>query len=173
MDLRALIVAGLALAFVAAAPAMAMEIESASISDGVFSKESGCADLGGRGLSPQIAVTDVPEGTEYLAIVLDDPDAKPLDGKTWVHWNVVNIPGDHTRIAAGERPRGDVLPNSDEDESYGGLCPEDGRHTYRLAVFALEDIVDAQDFDELTVEDFRDEFDDIILDEAMVRAAYP
>lgn len=171
MDLRALAIAGLSLAL--AAPAAAMEIESASIVGGSFSKESGCADHGGTDVSPQISVTGVPEDTEFLAIVLDDPGAKALDGKTWVHWNVVNIPGDHDKIAAGEKPRGDVLPNSDEEEAYSGMCPEDGRHAYRLVVFALEEIIDAQDFDELTVEDFRDEFDDIILDEAMVRAGYP
>ncbi|MDA0704991.1 MAG: YbhB/YbcL family Raf kinase inhibitor-like protein [Proteobacteria bacterium] len=162
-----------ALSSALAASALAMDIESASVTDGVFAKESGCADKGGSDRSPQITVTGVPDGTQYLAIVLDDPDAKPLDGKTWVHWNVVNIPGDHTRIAAGEGPRGDVLENSDEKKGFGGLCPEDGRHTYRLAVFALGDIVDAGDFEELTVEGFRDEFDDIILDEAMLRAAFP
>jgi Raf kinase inhibitor-like YbhB/YbcL family protein len=159
--------------FVLTGSVSAMEIQSASIADGVFVKAAGCADHGGGSVSPQVTVKDLPEGTRYLAVVLDDPDAKPLDGKTWVHWNVVNIPGDHTAIAAGEGPRGDVLENSDEKKVYGGLCPEDGRHTYRLAVFALGDIVDAQDFADLTVEEFRDEFGDIIRGEAMLRAAFP
>lgn len=162
-----------AASFALTASVSAMEIQSASIDEGVFVKAAGCADHGGGSVSPQVTIQDVPEGTRYLAVVLDDPDAKPLDGKTWVHWNVVNIPGDHTQIAAGEGPRGDVLENSDEKNAFGGLCPEDGRHTYRLAVFALGDIVDAQDFEELTVEKFRDEFDDIILDEAMLRAVFP
>ena len=35
---------------------------------------------------PHLAVFGVPEGTRFLALIMDDPDAMGAVGKVWVHW---------------------------------------------------------------------------------------
>ena len=39
-----------------------------------------------------IAVSDVPAGTETLAIAFIDYDAIPVGGFPWIHWTVANLP---------------------------------------------------------------------------------
>jgi Raf kinase inhibitor-like YbhB/YbcL family protein len=43
----------------------------------------------GEDISPQLDIAQIPEGTESLALIVDDPDA-PMG--TWVHWVVYDIP---------------------------------------------------------------------------------
>jgi hypothetical protein len=48
----------------------------------------------GRDISPVLAWSGLPEGTQSLALIVDDPDAPdPATPKmTWVHWVLYNIP---------------------------------------------------------------------------------
>ena len=39
-----------------------------------------------------LAWRGAPAGTKSFALVMDDPDARPVVGYTWVHWVVYNIP---------------------------------------------------------------------------------
>jgi len=153
--------------------ATAMDVSSASIQNGVLDKINACEDLGGEDVSPQISISNPPQGTTHFSIVFDDPDAKALDGKTWVHWNVVNIKASNTDFKAGKTPPGVVLENDNEDDAYGGMCPTDGRHTYRLTVFALKSPIDEDGPSALTVESFLDEYEDQVLAVGQVKGAFP
>ena len=176
MRLRPLL---LSAAFTVALPfatAQALELSSTSIEDGELNVVHACVDHDGEDQRPQLTITDAPNGTSHYAVIMDDPDAMAIDGVTWVHWAVVNIPVDHTVLDSGAPPPGVELSNSDGVAGYGGMCPEDGTHTYRLAVFALSAPIDT-DTDRppegLSLEDFRDAYGHLILDEAIIEGAFP
>ena len=52
----------------------------------------------------------IPEGTKSLSIIMDDPDAVPVGGKIFVHWNVFNIPVNGTTYSLdlGAKPIGTI-----------------------------------------------------------------
>ena len=91
---------------------------------------------------PPLAVSGIPEMTESLVLIMDDPDAMGPAGKVWLHWLVWDIiqhgpeqfdemdsfPGKH---------RIDGITDFDE-VGYGGPAPPDKRHTYVFKVYALD-----------------------------------
>ncbi|MCI0553175.1 MAG: YbhB/YbcL family Raf kinase inhibitor-like protein [Anaerolineae bacterium] len=97
----------------------------------------------GRNISPALAWTNPPDGTQSLALIMDDPDA-PIG--TWVHWVLYNIP-------AGTRSLQEDLPitgknvdpsaiyvgkNSSGKIGYDGPCPPGGIHRYFFKLYALD-----------------------------------
>lgn len=93
----------------------------------------------GGDISPQLQISDVPEGTESLALVMDDPDA-PMG--TFDHWVVWNIPADTTEIPEDAQPEGVPGRNDFGRLDYGGPCPPSGTHTYRFRAYALSRSLD-------------------------------
>ena len=90
----------------------------------------------GKNISPALAWTDPPAGTQSLALIMDDPDAP---GGTWVHWVVFNIPGGTHTLPEDLRARGiSVGKNSWGDMRYGGPCPPGGTHRYFFKLYALD-----------------------------------
>ena len=89
----------------------------------------------GKNVSPTLEISDVPAGTESLALVVDDPDAP---GQTFDHWIVWNIPPEVAQIPEGEQPQGVPGENDFGDLNYGGPCPPSGMHTYRFKIYALD-----------------------------------
>ena len=75
---------------------------------------------------------DIPEGTEPLVLIVDDPDAP---AGTWIHWVVFNMPVTDG-IEEGEKP-GNQGINDFKKEQYGGPCPPMGTHRYFFKLFAL------------------------------------
>lgn len=99
----------------------------------------------GSDVSPPLAWTGVPPGTQSLALIVDDPDAPdPAAPKTiWVHWVLYNLPPDTAGLAAGMTPA--KLPagtleglNDWQRTGYGGPCPPIGRHRYFHKLYALD-----------------------------------
>lgn len=100
---------------------------------------------GGQDRSPQLAWTDVPEGTQSFAVTCYDPDA-PTGSGYW-HWAVANIPADVTTLPAGagspgsaDLPEGAVtLPNEARAKEFHGAAPPEGTgvHHYWFVVHAL------------------------------------
>ena len=93
---------------------------------------------------PTLFVSDMPEGTEYLALIMDDPDAMGAVGKVWVHWVVWNIwpvsntgVVDYNQASEGMTDFGEV--------GYGGPAPPDKRHTYVFKLYALDTELDLPD----------------------------
>jgi Raf kinase inhibitor-like YbhB/YbcL family protein len=97
----------------------------------------------GENVSPPLEWSEVPEGTQSLALTFEDPDTP---AGRFVHWTVWGIPPDVTSLAEGELPpeakqglNGFGLPG------YGGPCPEpqSGRHSFIITLLALRSEVDA------------------------------
>jgi hypothetical protein len=60
----------------------------------------------GEDLSPALQWSSVPEGTQSLALIVDDPDAPDPDAPklTWVHWVLFNLPPDRRCSVRGATP---------------------------------------------------------------------
>jgi Raf kinase inhibitor-like YbhB/YbcL family protein len=99
----------------------------------------------GDNVSPPLAWTGVPSGTQSLALIMDDPDAPdPARPKlTWVHWVLYNLPPADAALPEGVSaqalPPGTQLGKNDwQATSYGGPCPPIGRHRYFHKLYALD-----------------------------------
>jgi Raf kinase inhibitor-like YbhB/YbcL family protein len=89
----------------------------------------------GQNTSPQLAWSGVPDGTEQLALIVDDPDAPSGNFVHWVMWGFA--PAD-TPIAAGKVPRTAIQgQHGAGGEGYTGPCPPSGVHNYVFQLFAL------------------------------------
>jgi hypothetical protein len=100
-----------------------------------------CTD---RNISPPLAWSDPPAGTQSFALIMDDPDAP---GGTWIHWVLFNLPA-AARGLAENVPPGDRLPdgslsgkNSWGRSGYGGPCPPSGTHRYFFKLYALDGLL--------------------------------
>jgi len=91
----------------------------------------------GEDINPALEIKDVPENTQCLALIVDDPDAP---GKTWIHWVVFNIPVTHS-ISEDSVPGTQGL-NDFGKQSYGGPCPPSGTHRYFFKLYALDKELD-------------------------------
>ena len=118
-----------------------LEIQSSSFSDGQeIPKKFGYKH---GNTSPQISISQIPEGTQSLAMIMDDPDAQAAVGKVWVHWVVWNIDPKNQEFAEGSSPSGITQGKNDFGElGYGGPAPPDKQHTYIFKVFALDKILE-------------------------------
>ena len=110
----------------------------------------------GQGINPPLHISNIPTGTQSLAIILDDPDArqeliKTIKKKThskhstvttttadscynyWVMWNIDpddgNIPEDFRSETTGWNTFG--------VSAYQGICPISGTHHFHFKVYAL------------------------------------
>lgn len=99
----------------------------------------------GPDTSPLLAWSNLPSGTQSLALIVDDPDAPDPEAPklTWVHWVVYNLPPSATSLPQGVAPAG--LPagtreglNDWKRTGYGGPCPPIGRHRYFHKLYALD-----------------------------------
>ncbi|HRP74184.1 MAG TPA: YbhB/YbcL family Raf kinase inhibitor-like protein [Rhodocyclaceae bacterium] len=96
-------------------------------------------------VSPALSWMDVPEGTQSIALVVDDPDAPDpaAPRMVWVHWVLYNLPthvsGLAEGIAPGALPNGTLHGLNDwKRTGYGGPCPPIGRHRYFHKLYALD-----------------------------------
>lgn len=115
----------------------------ATLQDANILNGFGCT---GKNLSPALAWTDAPPGTESFAITVYDPDAP--SGSGWWHWVVFDIPATAHSLAEGVGnsagkglPAGAVQGRTDFGiHAYGGACPPAGDkpHRYIFTVYALK-----------------------------------
>lgn len=89
----------------------------------------------GEDINPPLRIDEIPESAEYLAIVVDDPDAP---GGTFTHWLAWNLPP-RRNIEEANFPGGEQGKNDFGDQKYGGPCPPEGEeHRYFFKVYALD-----------------------------------
>ncbi len=106
----------------------------------------------GEDVSPPIHIGAMPEGTQELALIMDDPDA-PID-EPWVHWVLCKLPAETLVIPEGvgqdERPVGMPLAlqgmNTWGTIGYRGPAPPKGHgvHHYHFRVYALREPLDVR-----------------------------
>jgi len=124
---------------------MEIKMTSPAFEEGGMIPEKYTCD--GMDVSPPLAWTSVPEGTETLVLICDDPDA-PMG--IWVHWILFNLPA-----AINELPE-NILPERELENGakqgmndfrkigYGGPCPPGGTHRYFFKLYALDTEIDLE-----------------------------
>lgn len=94
----------------------------------------------GENVNPELRISEVPEGTASLVLIVNDPDAP---GKTFTHWTVWNINPKIKMIAENSVPSGSKEGLTDFGRpGYGGPCPPSGIHHYHFHLFALDTKLD-------------------------------
>ncbi len=94
----------------------------------------------GSNVSPPLEISDTPDGTESLALIMEDPDVPKnlrADGM-WDHWVVFNIPPDTQEVPEGQEPPGTHGVGTNGNQDYFGPCPPDREHRYFFKLFALD-----------------------------------
>ncbi len=87
----------------------------------------------GDEVNPPLTIEGIPQGTQMLALIIDDPDAPR---GTFDHWIVWGIPPT-SKIEENSVPGIEGL-NSAGQRSYMGMCPPSGTHRYFFKVYALD-----------------------------------
>jgi len=117
-------------------------VTSPDVVDGQPLPTSAVGSGGNR--SPELAWTDVPQGTQSFVVTCYDPDA-PTPSGFW-HWAVVDIPSFVTTLAAGAGESNATLSqgafhlrNDLGHPSYDGAAPPEGdpAHRYYYVVHAV------------------------------------
>jgi Raf kinase inhibitor-like YbhB/YbcL family protein len=92
----------------------------------------------GKNISPALAWTEPPAGTQSFALIVDDPDA-PMG--TWVHWVLYNLPASTHSLQENFVAADSTIisgKNSAGHQSYDGPCPPSGTHRYFFKLYALD-----------------------------------
>lgn len=100
----------------------------------------------GEDVSPELAWSSPPKGTQSFVLIMEDPDAP---AGTWTHWVLYDLPG-HSKGLEEDQAKKAVLPNGAkqglawgvtefERVGYSGPCPPPGKpHRYFFRLFALD-----------------------------------
>lgn len=116
-----------------------MKLESnAFIADGTIPSLYTCD---GKDTSPPLSWDEPPQGTQSLALIVDDPDAPT---GVFVHWVLYDLPAEVRQLPEGvpsqpTLPSGGVQGKNDFPKlGYGGPCPPSGTHRYFFKLYALD-----------------------------------
>lgn len=98
----------------------------------------------GSNINPEIKITEIPQKTQSLVLIMDDPDA-PMG--LFTHWVVFNIPASSSiTINENSVPQNSILGlNSANKTSYIGPCPPNGTHRYYFKIFALDTLLNFEE----------------------------
>jgi Raf kinase inhibitor-like YbhB/YbcL family protein len=92
----------------------------------------------GENVSPQLSISEVPNETKSLCLIMHDPDAV---GGDFTHWLIWNIDPKTTEIAVYSMPMGSMEGTNDFGRAdWGGPCPPagTGTHRYIFELYALD-----------------------------------
>ena len=150
-------------------------IISSAFKDGeVIPKKYGCKYNGGDNISIPLKFLNVPNDAKSLAVIIDDPDAKSVAGKIWVHWIITDIPVDTKEIKEikdGKINFGKSGKNSNGDKNYGGPCPPDGFHIYNIKAYALNSEIN-KSLNEMTQIKFEKKYKNKIISSSKISGKY-
>ena len=100
----------------------------------------------GSNVSPALAWTAPPAGTESIALVMEDPDAP---ARTWIHWVVYDLAATERGLPEDVAPTATLPSGAKQGRNdfgrlgYGGPCPPPGpAHRYWFRLFALDTKLD-------------------------------
>jgi Raf kinase inhibitor-like YbhB/YbcL family protein len=100
----------------------------------------------GQDVSPSLAWSEPPAGTQSFALIMDDPDAP---GGVFTHWVLFNIPSDSRNLSEAVPTQAELASGALQGKNdfgktgYGGPCPPPGRpHQYQFTLYALEQPLD-------------------------------
>lgn len=132
----------------------AFKLESSGIINGYIKDEYGKFGTqnikGMPSLSLPLKWSNIPKNTKSFAIVMEDFDAVPVVGFSWIHWITV-VPGNITELKENASLENKQLIqglnswisnlgglNKAEASHYGGPAPPDKTHTYDITIYALD-----------------------------------
>ncbi len=100
----------------------------------------------GENISPPLTWSGLPDKTQSLALIIEDPDAPDPEAprRIWVHWVLYNIPKSLRGLKEGERdfpPESRRGLNDWKRNIYEGPCPPIGRHRYFFRLYALDTLL--------------------------------
>lgn len=96
-------------------------------------------------VSPPLKFFNPPEGTVCYALLMEDKDAFPVCGFSYIHWTAVNIK--RTEIEEDGSRNAEFIQGvnswfrnhpANECACYGGMAPPDAPHLYEIHVYALD-----------------------------------
>ncbi len=97
----------------------------------------------GADISPDLTWSDVPDGVESFALIMNDPDAP---AGIFTHWVIFDIPSSARTLPESIEPAempasGAHGRNSFAKIGYGGPCPPSGpAHEYEFQLYALTEL---------------------------------
>ncbi len=90
----------------------------------------------GENVNPPFDIVNVPEGTQGLAMIMDDPDAPSGTFTHWTWWNALpSLDKIHENSVPVDARLGTTGAGT---VGYRGPCPPTGRHQYRFQLYALD-----------------------------------
>ena len=164
-----------------------MIVTSAGITNGFIQKK-----YGGYGTqfnenhvpsySLPFKIENAPEHTASFAFILEDKDAYPVIGFTWIHWLGANLKRngleENESLTATDFIQGtnswiSIQGNQQTREQasyYGGMTPPDKSHTYELHIFALDGMLDLKN--EFYLNELHEKMEGHILEEATLKGIH-
>lgn len=138
-----------------------MKVTSSAIVDGIMDPEYGKYS---SQISPvtkrcnrsfPLKIEEAPEGTVSFAIIMEDKDAIPINGYSWIHWVAANLTrtelADNESLTANDFVQGvnslcGRIVNLDRKDAIGYQGPgaPERPHIYETHVFALDTLLDLQ-----------------------------
>jgi len=93
----------------------------------------------GANINPELNIGELPNQTQSLAIILEDPDSPKGNYVHWLMWNIP--PGQKIAEASTDGVQG---INSKQQDTYYGPCPPAGSqaHHYHFKIYALDTKLD-------------------------------
>ncbi|STO31117.1 putative kinase inhibitor [Fusobacterium necrogenes] len=136
------------------ASAFGFELTSSGIENGFINEKYGrygSENINGMpSLSLPLEWKEAPKGTKSFALVMEDYDAVPVTGFSWIHWIAI-IPGNYNKLEENASlTNKDIIQGvnswvssmgglSKADAShFGGPAPPDKDHTYKFVLYALD-----------------------------------
>src|SRR6266852_8120616 len=96
----------------------------------------------GPDVSPPLAWSGAPPGTQSFALIVDDPDAP---AGTWVHWVLYDLPANMRELSEGVAKQEQLSSGARQGRNdfgkigYGGPCPPPGKpHRYFFKLYVLD-----------------------------------
>jgi hypothetical protein len=115
---------------------MSIQLSSPAFTDGNRIPERYAKS--GSNDQPELVISNVPAGTQELAVICHDPDAPTPNGFT--HWALYGIPADTERIPMNGEKRFSPAANDFGDIGWDGPSPPAGHgpHHYVFWLYALD-----------------------------------
>lgn len=115
---------------------MALNIKSSAFeNNGDIPSKYSCD---GQNIIPPLSISGVDPEAESLVLIMDDPDAASVVGRTFDHWVVFNIDPTTTEIEEGKSPDGISGNNGAGKPAYTGPCPPNGLHHYHFKLYSVD-----------------------------------
>lgn len=91
----------------------------------------------GYDINPTITITDIPDDTKSLALIIDDPNAPNGTFDHWIMWDIPVTGKINENSAPGVQGK-----NGKGENKYMGPCSPSGTHYYNFKIYALDTKLD-------------------------------